>query len=220
MQNIRPLRAAAMVLAMTIVAAPAIALAQAGPTTRHVKNVVLVHGAWADGSGWEGVYNILANDGYNVTIVTHSNQSLDSDVADTKRVLDRQDGPTILAGHSYGGTIITEAGANAKVVGLVYIAAFVPDIGESTLGEYPKGSPPPPVDISQDGMSFFRHDAYLAAFAPQVQKPKAEFMAASQVPFAIEKAGLAPVTVAAWKSKRHGISCRKTTNCFQRRWPG
>lgn len=201
MQINRALRAAAIVLTMSTMTTKAIAVTKTAPTMRHVRNVVLVHGAWADGSGWEGVYKILSKDGYSVSIVTHSNASLAADVADTKRVLDRQDGPTILVGHSYGGTIITEAGVDAKVVGLVYVAAFVPDVGESTLGQYPKGSPLPPVDISPDGLSFFKHDAYLAAFAPQLPRPKAEFMGASQVPFAIESAGLAPVTVAAWKSK-------------------
>jgi pimeloyl-ACP methyl ester carboxylesterase len=100
-----------------------------------------------------------------------------------------------------GGAIITEAGVDPKVVGLVYIAAFAPDAGESVLGLYPKNSPPLPVEISKDGMSFFKHDAYLAAFAPDVPKEQVEFLAASQVPFSVEKSGLAPLTASAWKAK-------------------
>lgn len=175
--------------------------ASAAPTAHPVRNIVLVHGAWADGAGWKGVYDILKRDGYRVSAVTHSNESLASDVAETKRVLDRQDGPVILVGHSYGGAIISEAGDDPKVVGLVYIAAFVPDVGESALGMYPKGTPPHPVESTADGMTYFKHDAYLAAFAPEVPRDQLEFMAASQVPFSLEKAGLAPLAKAAWRTK-------------------
>ena len=202
MRMITNLRAAAAILAISVAAATsASTTAQAASAKPHVKNIVLVHGAWGDGGGWQGVYKILAKDGYTVSIVTHSNESLASDVADTQRVLDRQDGPVILVGHSYGGAIISEAGVDPKVVGLVYIAAFAPDIGESVLGLYPKNSPQLPVDISKDGMSFFKRDAYIAAFAPDVPKAEVEFMAASQVPFSVEKSGLAPLTAAAWKTK-------------------
>lgn len=172
------------------------------PAKPHVKNVVLVHGAWADGSGWRGVYDILVKDGYKVSVVSNSNESLAGDVADTQRVLDRQDGPVILVGHSYGGAIITQAGNDPKVVGLVYIAAFAPDAGESIFGLLPKDGPQPPIEVSKDGLAFFNRDAYLAAFAPDVPKADAAFMADSQVPLAIQASGLAPITTAAWKSKQ------------------
>ena len=186
-------------------AVPALALMLASPTFAadkpHVKNVVLVHGAWADGSGWEGVYKLLVAKGYKVSVVANADESLAGDVAATKRVLDRQDGPVILVGHSYGGAIITEAGNDPKVVGLVYIAAFAPDSGESIFGLLPKDGPKPPIEVSADGLAFFNRDAYLAAFAPDVPKAEAEFMADSQVPLGIEKAGSAPVTTAAWKTR-------------------
>lgn len=201
MRRSSSLRVTALILSLGSVAIPAAILAKTPPARPHVKNVVLVHGAWADGAGWQGVYKILVKDGYTVSVVTHSNESLASDVDDTKRVLDRQDGPVILVGHSYGGAIITETGGDPKVVGLVYIAAFMPDVGESALGMYPKGSPSPPVDMGKDGVSFFKRDAYFAAFAPELPKPEVDFMFASQVPFALQKAGLAPVSTASWKTK-------------------
>ena len=186
-------------------AVPAFALILASPAFAadkpHVKNVVLVHGAWADGSGWEGVYKLLVAKGYKVSVVANADESLAGDVAATKRVLDRQDGPVILVGHSYGGAIITEAGNDPKVVGLVYIAAFAPDAGESIFGLLPKDGPKPPIEVSADGLAFFNRDAYIAAFAPDVPKAEAEFMADSQVPLGIEKAGSAPVTTAAWKTR-------------------
>jgi pimeloyl-ACP methyl ester carboxylesterase len=116
MRTITHLRTAAAILAVAVaVATPAVTMAQAAPAKPHVKNIVLVHGAWGDGSGWQGVYKILVKDGYTVSIVTHSNESLASDVADTQRVLDRQDGAVILVGHSYGGAIISEAGVDSGV---------------------------------------------------------------------------------------------------------
>jgi pimeloyl-ACP methyl ester carboxylesterase len=165
-----------------------------------VKNIVLVHGAWADGSGWQGVYDILKKDGYNVTVVANPLTSLADDVAATDRVLERLDGPAILVGHSYGGAVITEAGDDAKVVGLVYVAAFVPDAGESVLGLLPKDGPQPPIEITKDGFIFFANGAYQAAFAAGVPAAEADFMHASQVPLAAA-AGNAPLTVAAWKTK-------------------
>jgi pimeloyl-ACP methyl ester carboxylesterase len=186
-------------------AVPALALMLANPAFAadkpHVKNVVLVHGAWADGSGWEGVYKLLVAKGYKVSVVSNSDESLAGDVAATQRVLARQDGPVILVGHSYGGAIITEAGNDPKVVGLVYIAAFAPDAGESIFGLLPKDGPLPPIEPTADGLAYFNRDAYLAAFAPDVPKAEAEFMADSQVPLGIEKAGSAPITTAAWKTK-------------------
>lgn len=188
--------AAAPVLAVALFTAPAMAAEKP-----HVRNVVLVHGAWADGSGWQGVYKLLVAKGYKVSVVSNADESLAGDVAATKRVLDRQDGPVILVGHSYGGAIITEAGNDPKVVGLVYIAAFAPDAGESIFGLLPKDGPKPPIEPTADGLAYFNRDAYLTAFAPDVPRAKAEFMADSQVPLGIDKAGSAPITTAAWKTK-------------------
>lgn len=165
-----------------------------------VQNIVLVHGAWADGSGWQGVYEILKHDGYNVSIVANPLTSLADDVAATKRVIERQGGPVILVGHSYGGAVITEAGDGEKVAGLVYVAAFVPDAGESVLGLLPKDGPQPPIEVSKDGFIFFADGAYQAAFAAGVPAAEADFMQASQVPLSAS-AGNAPLTVAAWKTK-------------------
>ena len=161
----------------------AFALLMASPALADpVKNIVLVHGAWADGSGWQGVYAILKKDGYNVSVVSNPLTSLADDVAATDRVVDRQDGPVILVGHSYGGAVITEAGDNPKVAGLVYVAAFAPDKGESVLGLLPKDGPQPPIEVTKDGFIFFSNGAYQAAFAAGVPPAQADFMQASQVP--------------------------------------
>lgn len=163
-----------------------------------VKNIVLVHGAWADGSGWKGVYDILRRDGYNVSIVANPDTGLADDIAATERVLARQDGPVILVGHSYGGVIISNAGNDPKVAGLVYIAAFAPDVGESAAQLLPKG--PLPGTPDKDGVLFMKRDVFLAAFAPDVPQDAREFMADSQVP--IQLSGIAAkATTAAWKSK-------------------
>jgi pimeloyl-ACP methyl ester carboxylesterase len=168
-----------------------------------VKNVVLVHGGFVDGAGWEGVYKILKKDGYNVSIVQNPTISLADDVAVTKRVLAAQDGPAILVGHSYGGAVITEAGTDPKVAGLVYITAFAPDKGESVatlIKDPPPGAPVPPIQPPQDGYLFLDKAKFADAFAADVDAPKAQFMADSQVPWGVNALNGA-VSEPAWKKK-------------------
>src|SRR6202162_6311646 len=156
--------------------------------TTMAKNIVLVHGGFVDGAGWEGVYKILKRDGYNVSIVQNPTISLEDDVAVTKRTLATQDGPTILVGHSYGGAVITEAGNHPKVSALVYIAAFAPDKGESVgtlIKDPPPGAPVPPILPPQDGFLFLDMPNCAAAFAADVDAEKAAFMADSQVPWGL-----------------------------------
>src|SRR5712671_6265039 len=144
------------------------------------KNVVLVHGGFVDGSGWEGVYKILKRDGYNVSVVQNPTISLDDDVAVTKRILAAQDGPAILVGHSYGGAVITEAGNDPKVAALVYIAAFAPDKGESVatlIQNPPPGAPVPPILPPIDGYLLLDRAKFVASFAADVDAEKAAFMA-------------------------------------------
>jgi pimeloyl-ACP methyl ester carboxylesterase len=165
--------------------------------------IVLVHGGFVDGSGWEGVYNILKKDGYNVAVVQNPTTSLADDVAFTKRVIAAQPGKSLLVGHSYGGVVITEAGTDPNVAGLVYIAAFAPDKGESvaSLIKNPvPGAPVPPILPPQDGFLLLDPAKFAASFAADVGEPKASFMAASQVPWGVE-ALAGEVTVPAWKSK-------------------
>ena len=184
----------------TLIAAAAalLGLCAAPAMAAPAKNIVLVHGAWADGSGWKGVYDILTRDGYAVSVVANPDTGVADDVAATQRVLDRQVGPVILVGHSYGGTVITEAGADPKVVGLVYIAAFGPDEGETTAKFLPKG--PLPIAVSKDGLAFFNRDAFLAAFAPDVPMETRVFMSDAQVPLAVSVFS-ALITRPAWRSK-------------------
>jgi pimeloyl-ACP methyl ester carboxylesterase len=167
-------------------------------TAAPVKNIVLVHGAWADGSGWRGVYDILTKDGYNVSVVANPDTGVADDVAATQRVLDLQTGPVILVGHSYGGVVISEAGVDPKVVGLVYVAAFGPDEGETAAQFLPKG--PLPITVSKDGLAFFNRDAFLGGFAPDVPMATRVFMYDSQVPLAMSVFA-APMTHPAWKTK-------------------
>jgi len=165
--------------------------------------IVLVHGGFVDGSGWEDTYNILKKDGYNVSIVQNPTVSLADDVATTKRVVAAQDRPVILVGHSYGGVVITEAGNDPKVAGLVYIAAFAPDKGESVaalIKDPPPGAPVPPILPPQDGFLFLDSAKFPAAFAADVAKDKAEFMANSQVPWGLEALNGA-ISEPAWKAK-------------------
>jgi pimeloyl-ACP methyl ester carboxylesterase len=168
-----------------------------------VKNVVLVHGGFVDGSGWRGVYNLLKADGYHVSIVQNPTTSLADDVAVTKRTLAAQDGPAILVGHSYGGVVITEAGTDPKVAKLVYIAAFAPDKGESVsslIQNPPQGAPVPPILPPQDGYLFLDRAKFAASFAADVTPAEAAFMADSQVPWGLEALNGA-ATQPAWKTK-------------------
>ena len=174
-----------------------------GRAVAGVKNVVLVHGGFVDGSGWQGVYNLLKKDGYNVSIVQNPTVSLADDVAVTRRTLAAQDGPAILVGHSYGGVVITEAGNDPKVAGLVYIAAFAPDKGESVsalIKDPPPGAPVPPILPPQDGYLFLDRAKFRASFAADVNEDTAAFMADSQVPWGLEALNGA-VTAPAWKTK-------------------
>src|SRR6058998_155032 len=168
-----------------------------------VKNVVLVHGGFVDGSGWQGVYKALKKSGYAVTIVQNPTFSLADDVAVTKRALANQNGPAILVGHSYGGVVITEAGNDPKVAGLVYIAAFAPDKGESVsalIKDPPPGAPVPPILPPQDGYLFLDKAKFASSFAADVDTEKAAFMADSQVPWGVEALSGA-ISQPAWKTK-------------------
>src|SRR5262250_1945615 len=168
-----------------------------------VKNVVLVHGGFVDGSGWRGVYKALKKSGYAVTIVQNPTVTLADDVAVTKRAIAAQTGPVILVGHSYGGVVITEAGNDPKVAGLVYIAAFAPDKGESvaTLIKDPlPGAPVPPILPPRDGFLFLDRDKFAASFAADVSPEAAAFMADSQVPWGVAALS-GSITEPAWKTK-------------------
>lgn len=169
----------------------------------NVKEVVLVHGGFVDGSGWEAVYRILKKDGYHVSIVQNPTISLPDDVAATKRVLATQSGPVILVGHSYGGAVISEAGNDPKVAGLVYVTAFALDNGESVsalIKDPPPGAPAPPILPPQDGYLFLEKAKFASSFAADVDADKAAFMGDSQVPWAVEALNGA-VGEAAWKTK-------------------
>src|SRR6266850_923572 len=168
-----------------------------------MNNIVLVHGGFVDGAGWEGVYKILKRDGYSVSIVQNPTISLEDDVAVTKRILAAQDGPTILVGHSYGGAVITEAGNHPKVAGLVYITAFAPDKGESVatlIKDPPPGAPVPPILPPQEGFLFLDKAKFPASFAGDVDTEKAAFMADSQVPWGVEALG-GTISEPAWKTR-------------------
>ncbi|HEV7521465.1 MAG TPA: alpha/beta hydrolase [Candidatus Angelobacter sp.] len=168
-----------------------------------MKNIVLVHGGFVDGSGWQGVYKILKRNGYNVSMVQNPTISLKDDVAVTKRTLEGQDGPAILVGHSYGGAVITEAGTHPKVAGLVYITAFAPDKGESVaalIKDPPPGAPAPPILPPQEGYLFLDKAKFPASFAADVDPEEAAFMADSQVPWGVEALSGA-ITEPAWKTK-------------------
>jgi pimeloyl-ACP methyl ester carboxylesterase len=166
-------------------------------------NVVLVHGGFVDGSGWEGVYKILTKDGYTVSVVQNPTISLADDVAVTKRIVATQNGPVVLVGHSYGGVVITEAGNDPKVARLVYITAFAPDRGESVstlIKNPPPGAPVPPILPPQDGYLFLDKAKFPASFAGDVDNERAAFMANSQVPWGVDALS-GTISEPAWKTK-------------------
>src|ERR1700730_14899888 len=172
-------------------------------STAVVKNIVLVHGGFVDGSGWEGVYNVLKKDGYTVTIVQNPTISLADDVAVTKRAIAAQNGSVPFDLHSYGGAVITEAGNDPKVAGLVYIAAFALDKGESVsslIKDPPPGAPVPPILPPVDGFLLLDKAKFPASFAADVSPEEAEFMADSQVPWGVEALSSA-INQPAWRTK-------------------
>jgi pimeloyl-ACP methyl ester carboxylesterase len=193
-----PSKSVAAAIAAVALVSAAMAAARAEP----VKNIVLVHGAFADGSGWRDVANILVKDGYAVSVVQEPLTSLADDVAATKRVLEMQQGPTLLVGHSYGGVVITEAGNAPNVIGLVYIAAFIPDNGESAVSLL-SSAPAANNDMraTKDDFLYLDLAAFPADFAADVAPAQANFMAHSQQMLA-KAAGGAPVTAAAWHQKK------------------
>lgn len=168
-----------------------------------MKNVVLVHGGFVDGAGWEGVYKILKKQDYNVSVVQNPTISLEEDVKATKRVLAAQDGPAILVGHSYGGAVITEAGTHPNVAAVVYVTAFAPDKGESVgslINGFPADGPAPPILPPQDGFLLLDKKAFPASFAADVDPAKAAFMADSQVPWGLGAIS-GTITEPAWRTK-------------------
>jgi pimeloyl-ACP methyl ester carboxylesterase len=186
----------------TVAGAPLTGSVAVGADAEPVRNIVLVHGAFADGSGWRGVYEELTTRGFIVSIVQNPLTSFADDVAATRRVLNRQDGPVILIGHSYGGSVITEAGTDPKVVGLVYVAAFAPEIGQSTLDQYAEIPPPPNFvpEEQSDGFAYLNAGTFHAGFAADTSEADAAFLRDAQVPISMA-ALAAPVTLAAWKTK-------------------
>ncbi|NUL01889.1 alpha/beta hydrolase [Streptomyces lunaelactis] len=168
-----------------------------------LRNVVLVHGGFVDGSGWQGVHERLVNAGYKVSVVQNPTQSLPGDVAATRQVVAEQEGPVVLVGHSYGGVVITEAGQDPKVSTLVYIAAFAPDKGESVnslIADPPPGAPVPPILPPKDGYLFLDRERFQAAFAGDLPQAQARFMADAQVPWGVEALNGA-VSEPAWRTK-------------------
>src|SRR6266545_475437 len=168
-----------------------------------INNVVLVHGGFVDGSGWQRVHDLLTADGLSVTVVQNPTLSLEDDVAVTRRVIDAQDGPVVLVGHSYGGAVITEAGTDDNVAALVYISAFAPDAGESVnslIADPPPGAPVPPILPPQDGFLFLDRDKFHASFAADIPAEQAAFMADSQVPWGVDALS-GTISQPAWRSK-------------------
>ena len=165
--------------------------------------ILLIHGGFVDGSGWRAVYDRLRAQGHRVAVVQNPTLSLEGDVATTKQILDEIDGPAVLVGHSYGGVVITEAGSDERVAGLVYIAAFAPDKGESVntlIADPPPGAPVPPILPPRDGFLFLDRDKFHDAFAGDLPADEAAFMADSQVPWGVDALG-GTVTEPGWRSK-------------------
>ncbi|MFK4101931.1 alpha/beta fold hydrolase [Streptomyces sp. NPDC019531] len=172
-------------------------------TITEARNVVLVHGGFVDGSGWRGVYDLLTADGYRVSVVQNPTLSLEGDAAATKLVLDAQDGPTVLVGHSYGGAVISEAGSHDNVSALVYIAAFAPDKDESVntlIADPPPGAPVPPILPPVEGFLFLDREKFAASFAADLPADEARFLADAQVPWGLDALG-GTVTEPAWRSR-------------------
>jgi pimeloyl-ACP methyl ester carboxylesterase len=190
---------------LAIVAALSLAATVVPASAEPLKNIVLVHGAWVDASGWKPVYEILTKEGFKVTMVQEPETSFPDDVAAAKRILDLQDGPTLLVGHSYGGSIITEAGVHPNVVGLVYVAAHAPDVGED---EGTLGKKTPSILAKTEGairktpeeFTYLNPEDFPKLFAPDLPRERAEFVARSQV-LAAAKVFTAPLSAAAWKTK-------------------
>ncbi|MFG2041297.1 alpha/beta fold hydrolase [Dactylosporangium sp. NPDC048998] len=168
-----------------------------------VRDVVLVHGGFVDGSGWQQVYDLLSGDGFRVSVVQNPTESLDGDAAATRRVLDACVGPVVLVGHSYGGAVISEIGTHPSVVALVYIAAFAPDMGESVntlIASPPPGAPVPPIVPDGAGHLLLDRDKFHGSFAADLPVELAEFMADSQVPWGVDALG-GTVAEPAWRIK-------------------
>jgi pimeloyl-ACP methyl ester carboxylesterase len=168
-----------------------------------IKNVLLIHGGFVDGSGWRGVYDLLTADGLNVRIVQNPTISLEGDVAATKQIIQAQDGPVVLVGHSYGGVVVTEAGTHDQVHAVVYVAAFAPDKDESVsslLADPAPGAPVPPILPPQDGFLFLDRDKFAASFAADLPANEAAFMADSQVPWGLSALD-GTITEPAWRTK-------------------
>jgi pimeloyl-ACP methyl ester carboxylesterase len=167
------------------------------------RNVVLVHGGFVDGSGWQGVYESLSRDGFRVAVVQNPTLSLEGDAEATKRIIDAQDGPVVLVGHSYGGAVITEAGTHPNVAALVYICAFAPDKDESVntlIAGFPTDGPQPPILPPKDGFLFLDREKFHASFAADLPADLAAFMADSQVPWGVDALG-GVITDPAWRSR-------------------
>ncbi len=172
-------------------------------STGSVRNVVLVHGGFVDGSGWQGVYDTLTSDGYRVAVVQNPTLTLDGDAAAARLIIDGMDGPVVLVGHSYGGAVITEAGTHEKVASLAYIAAFAPDKGESVnslIGGFPADGPQPPILPPRDGFLFLERDKFHASFAGDLPAAQAAFLADAQVPWGVQ-ATAGTITNPAWRIK-------------------
>jgi len=168
-----------------------------------LRNVVLVHGGFVDGSGWQGVYESLTRDGFRVSVVQNPTLSLEGDAQATRQIIDAQDGPVVLVGHSYGGAVITEAGTHPNVAALVYVCAFAPDKGESVgslIAGFPADGPQPPILPPKDGFLFLDRDKFHASFAADLPAEQAAFMADAQVPWNVA-APAGPITEASWRTK-------------------